>query len=43
MIEIRLKRTGENKNVTFGELRIPKIGFGCKTLELMDGSNMRYK
>lgn len=43
MIEIRLKRTDENKNVTFGELRIPKIGFGCKTLELMDGSNMRYK
>ena len=43
MIEIRLKRTGENKSVTFGELRIPKVGFACKTLELKDGSNLHCK
>lgn len=43
MIEIRLKRTGENTNCTFGELRIPKIKFGCRTLELRDGSNLMCK
>ena len=43
MIEIRLKRTGENKCVTFGELRIPKLGFGCRTLELRDGSALTCK
>ena len=43
MIELRLKRTGENKSVTFGEFRIPKVGFGCKTLELKDGSHLMCK
>lgn len=43
MIEIRLKRTGENACCTFGELRIPKIKFGCRTLELKDGSDMQCK
>lgn len=43
MIEIRLKRTGENKSVTFGELRIPKVGFACKTLELRDGAGLTCK
>ena len=43
MVEIRLKRTGENACCTFGELRIPKIKFGCRTLELKDGSNMKCK
>ena len=43
MIEIRLKRKGENKSVTYGELRIPKVGFGCRTLELRDGSNLKFK
>ena len=43
MVEIRLKRTGENACCTFGEFRIPKIKFGCRTLELKDGSEMQCK
>ena len=43
MIELRLKRTGENACCTFGEFRIPKLKFGCRTLELKDGSDLRCK
>jgi hypothetical protein len=43
MVEIRLKRTGENACCTFGELRIPKLKFGCRTLELKDGSGLQCK
>ena len=43
MVEIRLKRTGENACCTFGELRIPKVKFGCRTLELKDGSGLMCK
>lgn len=43
MIEFRLKRLRENADVTFGELRIPSLHFGCRTLELKNGDDLACK
>ena len=43
MIEFALKRFEDNGYVTFGKLMIPRFNFSCLTIELTDGSALRFK
>ena len=43
MIEFALKRFEDNGYVTFGKLMIPRVNFSCLTIELTDGSALRFK
>ena len=43
MIEFALKRYEDNGYVTFGKLLIPRINFSCLTIELTDGTDLRFK